>query len=148
MGEARFQIRPMTLADYDAVLALWSHTEGMCIRDADSREKIGVFLARNPGMSFVAVAEGRVIGAALGGHDGRRGFLHHVAVGRADRRGGIGKTLVDACREKMRAAGIDKCHLLVRTDNTEAVKFWEGMGWSVRRDVVFMSAAWSGKPNA
>ena len=141
----------MTPADYDAVLALWSRTEGMCIRDADSREAIGRFLERNPGMSFVAVvggAGGQIVGAALGGHDGRRGFLHHVAVDRAHQRAGIGRALVDACGENMRAAGIDKCHLLVRTGNEEGLKFWEHIGWSVRRDVVFMSTAWSGQPNA
>ena len=44
----------MTIQDYDAVLALWQSVDGMGLSDADSREGIGRYLARNPGMSFTA----------------------------------------------------------------------------------------------
>ena len=47
-------IREMAISDYDSVIALWCQTEGMSIRDADSKESIGNYLDRNPGLSFVA----------------------------------------------------------------------------------------------
>ena len=73
------QIREMVLADYDAVIALWKSTPGVDIRPVtDSREGIERLLHRNPGLSFVAVNDGELVGCALASHDGRRGFLQHV----------------------------------------------------------------------
>ncbi|EMF7362045.1 GNAT family N-acetyltransferase, partial [Vibrio vulnificus] len=48
------KIREMEIADYDEVIALWVQTEGMSIRDADSKESIAIYLKRNPELSFVA----------------------------------------------------------------------------------------------
>ena len=78
-------LRTMTPADYDAVLALMQNTPGISLRDADSREATERYLVRNPGLSFVAEAEGRLIACVMCGHDGRRGYLQHllVQIGRA-----------------------------------------------------------------
>ena len=75
-----FSISPLTIESYDAVLALWKQCEGVGLSDADSKEGIQRYLDRNPGMSFVATASGVVVGAVLAGHDGRRGYVHHLAV--------------------------------------------------------------------
>ena len=66
-------IRTMTPSDYAAVLALMQDTPGISLREADSREATERYLARNPGLSFVAEREGRLIGCVMCGHDGRRG---------------------------------------------------------------------------
>ena len=74
-------IRHMTLEDYDGVFALWNSIKGFAIRSIDdSREGVEVFLKRNPGISVVADYNGRIVGAILCGHDGRRGCLYHVCV--------------------------------------------------------------------
>lgn len=74
-------IREMLLADYDAVVALWNSTPGVDIRPVtDSRDGIERLLARNPGLSVVAVNDRELVGCALASHDGRRGFLQHVVV--------------------------------------------------------------------
>ncbi|MFS1430561.1 GNAT family N-acetyltransferase, partial [Vibrio splendidus] len=73
-------IREMAISDYDSVIALWCQTEGMSIRDADSKESIASYLDRNPGLSFVAESNNEIIGAVLVGTDGRRGYLQHLAV--------------------------------------------------------------------
>jgi len=73
-------IREMTIGDYDEVLALWKGTEGVGLTPADSRQNVARFLARNPGLSLVARAGGKIVGAVLGGHDGRKGYLYHLAV--------------------------------------------------------------------
>jgi N-acetylglutamate synthase len=90
-------IEPMTIAHYDDVMALWKKAEAMGLSSADGREKIKVYLARNPGMSFVAEKNGVIVGAALCGHDGRRDYLHHLAVAESHRKEGIGRKLVDRC---------------------------------------------------
>lgn len=138
-----FEIREMTIADYDAVLALWQATEGMGLSAADSREAIERYLTRNPGMSFVAVATGaeqsKVVGAVLAGHDGRRGYLHHLAVRSDWRKQGLGEALVERSMVCLRAEGIDKCHLFVFTHNETGRAFWEHIGWTERKTLVIMS---------
>ena len=66
------EIAPFDPRDYDEVMALWSETEGLTLREADSREAIIRYVARNPDLSFVARDEGRLVGAILAGTDGRR----------------------------------------------------------------------------
>jgi ribosomal protein S18 acetylase RimI-like enzyme len=150
------EIREMTIADYDDAIALWQTTEGMGLSAADTREAIARYLARNPGMSFVARGEdGSLAGAVLCGHDGRRGYLHHLAVHTACRGQGLGSQLAGHCLAALRAEarpesagailaalqaeGIDKCHLFVKRDNPSGQSFWEKTGWYERTDLVLMS---------
>ena len=73
-----YTIREMTLEDYDEVYALWMGIHGFGIRSIDdSKEGVERFLKRNPTTSMVAVADGKIVGAILCGHDGRRGCLYH-----------------------------------------------------------------------
>jgi N-acetylglutamate synthase len=94
-------IEPMTIAHYDEVMALWKKAETIGLSSADGKEKIKVYLARNPGMSFVAKESGIIVGAALCGHDGIRGYLHHLAVAKSRRKKCIGRKLVDRCIESL-----------------------------------------------
>ena len=87
-------ISPFLIEAYDEVFTLWKQSEGVGLSSADSRENIHYFLEQNPGMSFVASAEGRIIGTVLTGHDGRRGYIYHLAVHPDRRRQGLGRTLV------------------------------------------------------
>ncbi|HUJ43926.1 MAG TPA: GNAT family N-acetyltransferase [Opitutaceae bacterium] len=135
---ADWQLRPMTLADYDAVIALWRASEGIGLSAADERDAIAAYLERNPGMSFVAVATGHVVGAVLGGHDGRRGYLHHLAVAPASRHRGIGRALVEASLVRLKAAGMQKCNLFLYHGNVAGRAFWEKHGWSAREDLVLV----------
>ncbi|MFO0928651.1 MAG: GNAT family N-acetyltransferase [Gemmataceae bacterium] len=84
----------LTSEHLPAVRALWQASEGLTLRDADSPEALARYLARNPRLSVAAFAGGELVAAALCGHDGRRGYLHHVSVHPAHRRRGIGRRLV------------------------------------------------------
>jgi ribosomal protein S18 acetylase RimI-like enzyme len=132
-------IRGFTLADYDAAYALWTATEGVGLSQADEPRNIARFLERNPGMSFVAEDGGRMVGAVLCGSDGRRGFLHHLAVDRAHRRSGVGRRLVERCVSALSAAGMRKCHIFVLADNVDGQRFWRSIGWEVRTTLIVMS---------
>src|ERR1039457_6973520 len=70
-------VRHFRIEDFDAVIALWRRTEGVGLNESDTRRAITAYLRRNPNLSFVAAQGGRIIGAVLCGHDGRRGYLHH-----------------------------------------------------------------------
>ena len=74
------KIAPMTVDDLTAVTALWNSTEGVGINESDEPGQLRAFLERNPELSLVARDVSRLVGAVLCGHDGRRGFLYHLAV--------------------------------------------------------------------
>jgi ribosomal protein S18 acetylase RimI-like enzyme len=141
-------IRVMTMDDYDAVLALMNDTPGISIRDADSREATARYLQRNPGMSFVAQADGKLIGCVMCGHDGRRGYLQHLLVLPEFRRQGIAHSLVQRCLSSLEALGIGKCHLDVLKTNDAAARYWQGQGWQRREDIDRFSFTRPGNENA
>jgi ribosomal protein S18 acetylase RimI-like enzyme len=139
---------PMTTGDIPDALALWRMTEGVGLRGADSPEALGRYLARNPGLSLVAREEGRMAGAVLCGHDGRRGYLHHLAVAASHRRRGIGTALVERCLDALGGEGIEKCHLFVYHHNAAGQAFWRSIGWHSRDDLLLMSRTLSDDPDA
>ena len=124
---------------YDDVLALWRKCEGVGLSDADSRERIQAYLDRNPGMSSVGVSDGKVVGAVLAGHDGRRGYIHHLAVHPDCRRQGLAHQLVDHCLTVLAKAGIQKCHIFIFNNNADGIAFWKSLGWTPRPDIGVIS---------
>ena len=89
-----FNLRSMTLDDYDVVYALWQSISGIGLSASDERDAIAAFLERNPGFSaVVTAARAGIVGVVLCGHDGRRGYLHHLAVQSQYRKHGIAKML-------------------------------------------------------
>jgi N-acetylglutamate synthase len=121
--------REFVMADYDAAIALWSGVEGVEICEGDSREEIAEYLRRNPGLSRVAEAEGKIVGAVLCGHDGRRGWIYHIAVAKTHRGQNVGKLLLDGCVDGLRAAGLKRAIILVVGDNSAGHEFWLRNGW-------------------
>ena len=134
-----FSISPFTKEDYAEVYALWQKCEGVGLSSADSQTSIAAYLVRNPGMSFIARRDAVVVGAILGGHDGRRGYIHHLAVHENHRRQGIGRSLVEQCLNRLQEEGIKKCHLLIFHENQPGISFWRRIGWTLRQDIRIMS---------
>jgi len=132
-------IRLMTLRDYDRVFQLWTTSDGVGLAEGDSREGIRTFLRRNPGLSFVAENDGVIVGAILSSHDGRRGFIYHLAVAADERRKGIGRALVQKCMKRLRSVGIPKCHIVVFARNRTGQQFWRHTGWTERIELRMMS---------
>lgn len=142
------RIRTLRIGDYPSVHALWRRTEGIGLNESDSREAIGRYLRRNPGLSVAATSGGRVVATVLCGHDGRRGYLHHLAVEGRWRRQGIGRRLVASCIEKLRAQGIPKCNLFLFASNTAGRAFWRRLGWSIRADLRLVQRGTAASPAA
>ncbi len=132
------EIRKMTAADYDGVYRLWLDTPGMGLNNLDdSREGIERYLRRNPGTCFVAQKGGRIVGAIMSGHDGRRGYIYHTAVAVPERRQGIGSALLAAAFDALEREGINKVALVVFGRNRDGNRFWEANGFTSREDLVY-----------
>ena len=123
-------MKPMAIADYDEVRALWMTIQGFGIRALDdSREDIERFLRRNPSTSVVARVNGRVIGSILCGSDGRQGALYHVCVAKEYRRRHIGTLMVGWCMHQLKNMGINKVALIAFPGNEAGNAFWKQIGW-------------------
>ncbi|MDX1413460.1 MAG: GNAT family N-acetyltransferase [Candidatus Promineifilaceae bacterium] len=133
-------ILPFKMDAYSQVYEMWQRCEGIGLSSADRPQHIATYLDRNPGMSFLASVGGNIVGAILGGHDGRRGYIHHLAVDEAYRRLGIGRKLVERCLAALKAEGIQKCHLFIFHKNNSGIAFWESIGWTLRQDIQVISA--------
>lgn len=134
-----FEYKAMTIDDYDQVFKIWNETAGIGVSEADTLPKIQKFLERNEGLSFVCKDDGKVVGTVMAGHDGRRGFIYHLAVIPEYRGKGIANELIRNCLERLAAAGIDKCHLFVMKGNESGKNFWRKSGWEERGDIVVFS---------
>ncbi len=141
------QYRSLILADYDAVIDLWKRSEGVRLRDSDSREGIDAYLARNPGLSFVAETAGKIVGTIMAGHDGKRGYIQHLSVDGPHRRQGIGRKLVTLCLDALKGGGILKSHLMILEDNEAGKQFWYNLGWNERSDIELYSFIHGGGHN-
>ena len=111
--------RIMTIDDYEAAYDLWIRCgNGLNDKD-DSREGIDKYIKRNPGTSFVAAVDGKVVGVILCGHDGRRGIIQHMCVAPECRRMGIGAELVNLATNALKEEGINKVLLVAFKKNKE-----------------------------
>ena len=136
MSTSEYQIRPMTIGDYEQVRQLWMSIHGFGIRSIDdSKEGVERFMLRNPGISMVAIADQRIVGTILCGHDGRRGCFYHVCVHEDYRKQGIGKAMATACMRALQTEGINKVNLIAFKRNEIGNRFWKGFGWVFRDDL-------------
>ena len=123
------EIREFSIVDYHTALQIWQRVEGLEIAEGDDRESVAQFLARNPGLSRVAIDGSATVGVALCGHDGRRGHIYHLAVDPAYQGCGLGKRLLDECLEGLRQAGVKRVIIMVADDNPRGREFWKGCDW-------------------
>jgi ribosomal protein S18 acetylase RimI-like enzyme len=129
--DSSIQIREFRLpADYELVFRLWQSMEkGVRVGRSDTLAEIEKKIARDPDLFLVAEAGGSIIGSVIGGFDGRRGLIYHLAVAAAFRGQGLGSRLMDEVERRLRAKGCLKCYLLVTDDNVEAEGYYQHRGW-------------------
>ena len=125
----KIDTREFFIADYDAAAEIWQRVEGIEIAEGDDRKGIAEFLARNPGLSRVAIDGPAIVGVALCGHDGRRGHIYHLAVDPGYQGRGLGKRLLNECLDGLRNAGMQRVIILVADDNHRGAEFWKYRGW-------------------
>jgi len=127
----KYKIIEMKLDRYPELIDFWKNTEGLWASDDDSYENLKIFLKRNPRLNFIAVSENKIVGTLKCTHDGRRGYLHHLAVKKEFRKEGIAKKLINKSLDNLQKAGItkDKVRVFVLDTNKPALKFWKHNGF-------------------
>ena len=123
------EIRDFRTADGEALRAFWVSC-GIKIRPGDDDAALTAFASRNPGLFLLAFDERGICASALGGWDGRRGWLYHVAVRDDQRRHGLGARLVRTIEARLRGRGCPKINLLVWDSNAGAMRFWSALGYA------------------
>jgi putative acetyltransferase len=134
----KIETREFSIEDYAAAVELWKKVEGVEIAEGDSKDEITRYLLRNPGLSRVASAGSIIVGVALCGHDGRRGYIYHLAVDPNFQRRGVGKRLLDECLDRLRGTGVTRVLVMVAKDNPRGRDFWRSNGWEELESAIAM----------
>lgn len=133
--------RIMKISMYEELVNLWKNNEGIRLSIGDTKDELGKYIERNKGMSYVCIDknENKIAGSILCGHDGRRGYIYHLAVSKKFRKNNIAKSLIERCLAKLKRSGIRRCILMADNVNISAKKFWLNAGWSRRTDLEMFS---------
>jgi N-acetylglutamate synthase len=125
-------IREFTMEDYDDVQALWLGAgPGVDRRPSDELDQVAVKIERDADLFLLAVVDTRVVGAVMGGWDGRRAYVYHLAVAPELRRRGVGGALMDELEERFRHKGALKAKCQIYTHNHESLAFFRQRGWDI-----------------
>lgn len=132
-------LREYTMDDYDAVYALWRDAgPGVSLRPSDERDEVAKKLTRDPDLFLVAEEGGKVVGVIMGAWDGRRGWLHHLAVAQEARGRGVATALITEVEGRLKAKGCLKVNLLVVADNVAARRLYARLGYDEMSRIVAM----------
>jgi len=117
--------------DREGVIALWDR---VFPDDPPWNEPVVVIerkLTMQPDLFFVCEADEAIVGTALAGFDGHRGWVHKVAIDPRYRRLGISRLHMKAAERGQASRGCRKLNLQVRDGNDGAVSFYEAIGFSI-----------------
>jgi ribosomal protein S18 acetylase RimI-like enzyme len=123
------EIRPYDDADRDAVIALWREVFPDAPAHNDPARDIERKLSVQRELFFVAALDGALIGTAMAGFDGHRGWVYYLAVSPPHRRRGVGSALMRRAERDLAAFGCGKLNLMVRRSNDAVVDFYRALGY-------------------
>ncbi len=132
------KIENFSMKFYDDVIELWRQT-GIKVGSSDNKEGLTRMYSQNPDLFLIGKTLDAIIGVVMGGFDGRRGFIHHLAINVNYQKRGYGKLLIDELIERFRQKGVHKVHLFIEKNNKKVVDFYRNLGWEVREDLIMMS---------
>jgi ribosomal protein S18 acetylase RimI-like enzyme len=136
MEQNELHIRPYQDKDEADVIDLW-HRCNLLVSWNSPKSDIHRKARVNPELFLVGLINDRVVGTAMGGYEGHRGWINYLAVAPDCRRRGFGERLMLAIEEKLRELGCPKINLQIRAGNADAIKFYECLGYSCD-DVISM----------
>jgi hypothetical protein len=121
-------IRPVAGGEEAAVIALW-HACGLTRPWNDPARDLAFARGKPNSDVLVGLAEGRIVASAMVGHDGHRGTMYYLSVAPEMQGRGHGRQLVEAAEAWLKARGVWKVNLLVRTGNEAVLGFYAELGY-------------------
>ncbi len=134
----RTRIRPFEDTDRDGVATLWREVFPDAPAHNVPEEDIARKLAVQRDLFFVTEHDGTLVGTAMAGYDGHRGWVYYLAVSPDHRRKGIGTALMKRAEQALAALGCPKLNLMVRGSNKAVIEFYHQLGYATD-DVVTLS---------
>jgi len=134
----KMKIEKFNLKYYHKVVELWKKA-GIGVGSSDTKGEIAGVLNRNPDLFLIGKEDGKIVAVVIGAFDGRRGYVHHLAVDPDYQKKGYGKKIMDELIEQFRKKKVHKIHLFIEKINPEVVNFYRNLGWNVRDDLIMMS---------
>lgn len=128
-------IRPYQETDEAGAIRLWQKAFSKSPPTDPPTLDIHRKLAVQPDLFLVAEMNSEVIGTAMGGYDGHRGWVYYVAVRPDLSRQGLGRRLMTDLEERLRRLGCVKINLQVLASNKAACMFYERLGYGVEERV-------------
>lgn len=126
------RIRPFEPADTEAVVNIWE-ASGLTRPWNDPRRDIARKLRVQPELFVVAESpqteSGVVVGTAMAGFDGHRGWIHYLAVLPEFQGQGIGTALLAECELRLSRIGAPKIQLMIRPENDAVVNWYIRHGY-------------------
>ena len=132
------KIKNFKIEQYDEVYEIWKRT-GLSLGASDTREQVERISSLNSGLFLVGIKKNEVVAVVMGAFDGRRGYVHHLAVKPEYQRKGYGKMMMDELHSRFLKTNIKKVHLFIERDNEGVINFYKKIGWHVRDDLEMMS---------
>lgn len=117
--------------DYSVCASLWKISgPGVVFAQSDAPDEIQKKLNYAPELFLVAEIRDQVVGTVIGGYDGRRGMLYHLAVTPEMQGKGIGRALLAEVENRLRARGCRKCYLMLTPENLSKIDYYRKSGWN------------------
>lgn len=132
------KIEKLSIHNYDDILLLWKKT-GISADSSDTKEEIERMIQLNSDLLLIGKIEEKIIGVVMGGFDGRRGYVHHLAIDPEYQKKGYGKLLMDELIKRYRKKRVHKIHLFIEKRNKDVIQFYRKLGWELREDLIMMS---------
>ncbi len=124
-------IRRYRQADESDVIELWREVFPSAPARNDPLKDIELKLTEQPELFLVAIVDGLLVGTAMAGFDGHRGWVYYVAVHSTYRRRGIGSALMGEVESTLSQNGCPKLNLQIRSSNADVQAFYESLGFEV-----------------
>ncbi len=118
-----------TADDAAEVIALWQKSE-LTRPWNDPAGDFARAIRNSCSEVLVTRDQGRIVGSVMVGHDGHRGWVYYLAVATEARGRGLGRGLMAAAEDWLRAAGAPKIQLMVRDTNAEAQAFYKALDYA------------------
>ena len=132
------EISQFSIEMYNDVYKLWKDS-GLSLGSSDTKDQVERMRKMNPDMFLVGIKDNKIIAVVVGAFDGRRGYVHHLAVDSHHRRKGYGRKMMEELHKLFSEKNIIKVHLFIENESEGVIEFYKEIGWFVRDDLEMMS---------